>query len=127
MRRPGLLVPASLRDERVQEARDVAEEQRQHALRLRQQHGRLVGRLKRDIERAERAGTMSGERARKMAATISDLIQVERAQADPLATMRPVEPEEVLARLRLMAPGGGLELPGEPDHGRSRPSGVILP
>lgn len=121
--RSRLLVPAPARvteeDAKAAHEREVQE--------LKQENGRLVARLKRDIERAEKAGVMSEARARKMAATIHRLIDVERRLEDPLRRWSPVTQDDLLARLRLMAPGAGLVMPGERDFDAVSPAGVILP
>lgn len=72
-------------------------------------HGRLVARLRRLVARLEVTG--SDYHRRRVLETVRDLIVEERRAADPLA--RAVQPseDEIRARLRLMAPGGGIEVP----------------
>jgi hypothetical protein len=72
---------------------------------LRQEHGRLVARLKRQVEKAERLG--SAQRRAKVRATIAELIVVERRMADPLDKDRVVTEQQLRERITLMAPGAG--------------------
>lgn len=73
------------------------------------EHGRLVGRLKRQIAKVDEKGSTPGRRA-KIRATIVELIRLERRMADPLAPAVPVTQEDFLARVALMKPGAGIEV-----------------
>jgi hypothetical protein len=87
---------------------------------LSREHGRLVARLKRLVSRADVTG-LPLHRVERIRVTVCDLIITERLMAlDPLerkdrATLaraaRVPSNEDVKARLALMTPGGGIEVP----------------
>ena len=78
---------------------------------LKREHGRLVVRLRRQLDAIDRGG-LTDERAAKVLRTIRDIIVVEREIEDPLLamTLPPPGPEEVRARIARMKPGAGLEV-----------------
>jgi hypothetical protein len=72
-------------------------------------HGRLIGRLKRQIRKCDEKG-ITPQRRRKVLKTIHALILLERRMADPLDPDREVTWEQLRERITLMAPGAGLEV-----------------
>lgn len=79
---------------------------------LRQDHGRLVARLRRQIAKVERLGSTTYRR-RVLLATVRELVLVERRMVDPVEAVRrrdDVTVQEMRDRLTLMAPGAGIEV-----------------
>jgi hypothetical protein len=73
-------------------------------------HGRLVARLKRQVGKVDRNGP-TPIRHRKILHTLHSLILLERRMNDPSDLDRVVTPEQMRARVDLMKPGAGLEVP----------------
>lgn len=76
---------------------------------LRQECGRLVARLRRQIEKGERLG-WTAERHHKVRFTTRALILVERRVDDPLKPAGVVTNQDLIDRLKLLEPGAGLEV-----------------
>lgn len=73
-------------------------------------HGRLVGRLTRQLGKIVDKGS-TPLRRRKVLHTVQMLILVERKMADPLSRDRVVTAEQMRDRVNLMKPGAGIEVP----------------